>query len=192
MKNFKNVVDKEKEICYIYLNYNGLSLKKSLSKRLFFYLGDMSMENREFNNKTILKIKKEIESFLKDYNFILVDIEIRNDKKTPILTIYVYNSEDMSVNRLAFLNKKMSSGLLSSLNEEFIIEISSPGINRVLKHIEEFDIFKDKEMRILTNEDQYIVGICKGIFPDNKLLILSETKEIFIDIKNIKKAKLCG
>ena len=127
------------------------------------------MENKEIKDRLILEIKKDIEIFLAEYNFKLVDIEIRNEKKSPILTIYVYSSEDMSVDRLAFLNKKISNGLLSTINQEFIIEISSPGINRVLKNIEEFEIFKEKEMKILTNEDQYIIGICKGILSNNRL-----------------------
>ncbi len=152
----------------------------------------MLMEKKEIKNNLILKIKRDIEIFLSEYNFNLVDIEIKQDKRAPILTIYVYSKEDMSVNRLAFLNKKISNGILSSVNQDFMIEISSPGINRVIKNIEEFDIFKDKDIKILTDQDQSFIGICKGIVDNNKLLLLCDGKEIFIDIKNIKKAKLFG
>jgi ribosome maturation factor RimP len=102
----------------------------------------------------------------------------------------------MGIESIAKLNDIVSPILenLDFLGENFLLEISSPGIFRKIKFIKEFNLFKGKKMHISCMENSFI-GICNGTEDDKLFLdIINKDKTIkkeVILIKDIKKAALC-
>jgi ribosome maturation factor RimP len=151
----------------------------------------------KIKTKEFLVIEQGIEELLLKEGFHLVDIEIQKGKN-KIVSLFVFNhdSEKMGIESIAKLNDIVSPILenLDFLGENFLLEISSPGIFRKIKFIKEFNLFKGKKMHISCMENSFI-GICNGT-EDNKLFldIINKDKTIkkeVILIKDIKKAALC-
>ncbi|MDP3487338.1 MAG: ribosome maturation factor RimP [Bacillota bacterium] len=79
------------------------------------------------------------------------------------------------------------------LNNAYTLEVSSPGLDRVLKRIEEYDIFRGRSVSIKIREPyegKYeLEGELKGLVGDHlELEIPSGT--VSVPISNIKKTKL--
>jgi ribosome maturation factor RimP len=103
----------------------------------------------------------------------------------------------MSVEDMAKISETLD-GVLDSVEflDDYMLEISSPGINRVFKHKNEFDIFKGLEVKVQTADGEKFIGECGGIDGENVILQNVETDEgkqnIVINLANISKAKLFG
>ena len=151
----------------------------------------------KIKTKEFLIIEQGIEELLLKEGFHLVDIEIRKGKEKSV-SLFVFNqdSEKMGIESIAKLNDVVSPVLenLDFLGENFLLEVSSPGIFRKIKFVKEFDLFKGKKMHISCSSNSYI-GICNGI-EDGKVSLEiknkdNTTKTETILIEDIKKATLC-
>lgn len=151
----------------------------------------------KIKTKEFLIIEQGIEESLLKEGFYLVDIEIRKGKE-KVISIFVFSDEPekMQIESIAKLNDVVSPFLenLDFIGENFLLEISSPGIFRKIKFIKEFDLFKGKKMHVQCSANNY-VGICNGT-KDGKLFLNivnkgKEPREEIILIEDIKKAALC-
>ena len=91
--------------------------------------------------------------------------------------------------------------ILEPIDENnYTLQVSSPGIDRVFKDKKEFNIFASAHVKIVVDESfQYakggvIRGVLKGLKGDSVLLVpLNETnRELSIPISSIKKTQLDG
>ena len=112
----------------------------------------------------VINIENKIKDILDKAKIDLVDIDITFGKNKHI-TIFVYNKNKTDLDELSNLSKKINPVLekMPFFNNSFILEISSPGIYRKLKFIKEFNLFKDKEIKIVTKEGIVFMGISGGI-----------------------------
>jgi len=121
-------------------------------------------------------------------------VEINAFKKDDVhVTVYLYNDTGMGIDELGKVNRKIKEILEASesFKDGCYLEISSPGIFRKINYIEEFDIFLDKDLKIVKNDDVIVIGKNKGIV--NKDLIIDENgNKLVIPLENIKKASLNG
>ncbi|HBD94865.1 MAG: hypothetical protein A2015_09205 [Spirochaetes bacterium GWF1_31_7] len=145
----------------------------------------------KIKSNEFLVIENAIKSILIENNFVLIDMDITLGKDA-LIVLYVFN-EKKDIDSMAKLNDKIYETLekINFLKDGFSLEISSPGINRKIKFISEFEIFKELELKIMLNNDDMIVGKSEGI-KDSKLVITNDNETLLLDIDNIKKAALNG
>jgi ribosome maturation factor RimP len=78
-------------------------------------------------------------------------------------------------------------------DDNFNLEVSSPGINRQLFSIDDFLLYKGYKVKIklkLAVENQKKIIGTIGNIKDQNILIATDNKDIIIDFNNIKKANL--
>ena len=150
------------------------------------------MKNKVIN-KTEEQIIERINPLLIKLGYSLVDIVFINQKKTKKITLYVFKDENMSVDDLALLSKEIDETITSIdfLSEGYLLEVSSPGINRIIKSSKEFDIFKGKEIKVILNDGAIIIGECCGTI-ENALTLSIQNERKRISIGDIASAKLFG
>lgn len=139
-----------------------------------------------------IRIEQSIEEFISMNNFKLVDIDVLKDGKETHVVLFVFN-EQSDIDSISKLNEKIYEILenVDFLKGGFSLEISSPGISRKIKFIEEFDIFKGKNVRVLMEDGNVLTGISCGISNDNVVVKIND-EEILLDKNLIKKAALNG
>lgn len=154
------------------------------------------MQDRILNHYEI-DIRALTEPVLLKAGYRLVDAVLSKQDGQAHLTIYVFAHERMSVEDMAKVSDILS-GVLDSADylDDYMLEISSPGIDRVFKSKSEFDIFKGLQVRVKTADGQRYIGINGGLDGDTVMLQGAETedgkKDIAINLDNITKAKLFG
>ncbi|MFQ3621283.1 MAG: ribosome maturation factor RimP [Spirochaetales bacterium] len=72
---------------------------------------------------------------------------------------------------------------------DIYLEVSSPGIDRIIKSTREYRVFLGRGIKILIEKEQWIGGILQGV-EENRLLLKNKDKEFSIPFEKIKKAKL--
>ncbi|MCL2610644.1 MAG: ribosome maturation factor RimP [Defluviitaleaceae bacterium] len=97
------------------------------------------------NNKKILEmISKEIKEELEQNTLMLWDIELIKEGASQILRIYIdkqNKDERIDVSECELISRKVSQFLdeTDPIKEAYMLEVSSPGINRQLRKEEEYN-----------------------------------------------------
>ena len=133
-----------------------------------------------------------IEKNVSKMGYELVDFEIIN--RGELLRIFIDKPTSITIDDCVAVTNQLK--YIFTVEEEIIfdrLEVSSPGINRVIKKLQDFERFKGEKIKIKTRspieERKNFTGTLKGTIKD---LILIEFNNVLVEIKldNIEKARL--
>lgn len=143
------------------------------------------------------KITQLIEPVLQDRGFELVRVSYQGNDNNNTLQVMAEHKDGQ--NMTADDCESLSRALSAILDVEdiiagrYLLEVTSPGIDRPLVKLQDYDRFKGREAKIETllpiDGRKRFKGLLKGV-QDNQVLIDFEGNEIAIDFSAISKAKL--
>ena len=142
------------------------------------------------------KLKQNTEKIVQDLGLELYDIDISKKFKDIIIKIIVDKEENVTVGECTGVNKRVNHFLMDlNFNQlNYIIEVNSPGLDRVLKKEKDFVKYKDKKVKVKTKEllngQKVFFGLLIGLI-DNKIIVLAENGgELAFDKESIDFVKL--
>ena len=136
-----------------------------------------------------------IEPVLREDNIELVDIEYKKTSKNWILRVFIDKDQGVTVNDCQKLSREIKD--LIEINElianHYILEVSSPGLDRPLKRKTDFLRNKGKRVRIKTysliNNNKTNAGTVRDC--SNNTLFLEDKKNVLeISLSDIAQATL--
>ncbi|MTI48034.1 MAG: ribosome maturation factor RimP [Firmicutes bacterium] len=101
--------------------------------------------------KEIEKITEDITTpILDDFNFELVDVEFVKEGPHRYLRLYIDKPGGINIDDCQRVSEKVSEKLdeIDPIEENFFLEVSSPGIDRPLKSKEDLDNAIDEEVEV--------------------------------------------
>jgi len=127
----------------------------------------------------------------------LIDVEFLKEGSDWILRIFLENKDgDLTIEEC----EKVSRALSMILDEEdpidksYILEVSSPGLERPLKTEEDFERFKGELIAVKTfkkiDGEKEFIGTLKNFESDSITLLLKNDQEITIDYNLVARANL--
>jgi|TARA_B100001057_G_scaffold20725_1_gene19096 ribosome maturation factor RimP len=142
-----------------------------------------------------IEIHHQIDSYLKDENMELYDLNIINFPNISKVEIYIFSNEEINIDTTARLNKQ-----LSRVIEEFGYEkgsfdmiVSSPGIERKLKSLRHFELSIGElvKLKLFNPIDEIYTfeGTLLSVIGKN-IILKTENGDIEINISEIKNAKI--
>ena len=141
------------------------------------------------------EIKQQIDSYLKDENLELYDLNIVNFPNISKIEVFIYSVDDVNIDITTRLNKQLNR-LIEDLGFEkgsFDMIVSSPGIERKLKSFRHFELSVGELIKVKLLNPINNVYTFEGdlISIDEKNIVLkTDMTEIKINISNIKNAKI--
>ena len=139
-----------------------------------------------------IDIETLIEKNISKLGYELVDFEIIN--RGELLRIFRDKPSSINIDDCVDVTNQLKHILTVEEDITFDrLEVSSPGINRVVKKLEDFKRFKGEKIKIKTREPiderKNFTGILQGIRKD---LILIDFNDVLLEIRldNIEKARL--
>lgn len=137
-------------------------------------------------------IEDFIEKIVSQLGYELVDVEIINHGQ--LLRIFIDKPNVIDIEDCVLVSNQLNHAL--SVEEEYSfdrLEVSSPGIDRVIKRLEDFDRFKGEKVKIklrsiFLNRKNFS-GILRGIKGKN-ILLEFDGPIIEISHENIDRARL--
>jgi len=145
----------------------------------------------------INKLEQLIATTLKELNYELVDLVFLNGKCKKTLSVFIDKENGVNLKDCELASEKISL-LLDSVNlieSSYILEVSSPGLNRVLKKENDFIKYNNRKIKVklyepLENNQKNITGYLRDFYNNTVKLECSDKKIIEIPLKKIAMARL--
>ena len=146
-------------------------------------------------NDTEENLFQAINEMIEKKDMRVVNINIGGLTKIPNIQIIIDSAQGISLDDCAFVSKVTND--LITVNDyfdnDYNLEVSSPGINRQLFSVSDFILYKKSIVKVklkkaINNQKNYL-GMIKDINGQN-IIISVDGEEVNIDFKNIKKANI--
>lgn len=141
------------------------------------------------------KVEKLVKPKIEQLGYQLYDVEFAKEGKDYYLRIFIDKPEGININDCEKVNNSIND-LLDEANyikEQYFLEVSSPGIERILRKDEHLEQNLGVEILIkLFHKDSQgkkeLQGILKN-YTENEIIIQQEEKEVVLERKNISQIK---
>lgn len=125
-----------------------------------------------------------------------VHFEIAGTKRSPVLRVYIDKADGLSVENCADVSREIEARLdvEDIIPTKYVLEVSSPGLERELYSMDDFRRFVGKLAKVRTNVEidgsKTIVGRIDGIEESNIRFELRNGKTAMIPYSSVSKANL--
>lgn len=153
------------------------------------------MEKLDNQQKIIEKIEKIVTPVVNEMGLSLVDIEYMQDGGYWYVRIYVENlNGEITLEECAAISGKIDEDVDKLIEQRFFLEVSSPGIERPLKKIEDFIRFKGEKIKVSLkhkiNDKKSFEGIITECKDNIIFLEIEEDYIVEIPFSEVKKANI--
>lgn len=153
------------------------------------------MEKLDNQQKIIKKIEKIVTPVVNEMGLSLVDIEYMQDGGYWYVRIYVENlNGEITLEECAAISGKIDEDVDKLIEQRFFLEVSSPGIERPLKKIEDFIRFKGEKIKVSLkhkiNDKKSFEGIITECKDNIIFLEIEEENIVEIPFSEVKKANI--
>lgn len=153
------------------------------------------MEKLDNQQKIIEKIEKIVTPVVNEMGLSLVDIEYMQDGGYWYVRIYVENlNGEITLEECAAISGKIDEDVDKLIEQRFFLEVSSPGIERPLKKIEDFIRFKGEKIKVSLkhkiNDKKSFEGIITECKDNTIFLEIEEENIVEIPFSEVKKANI--
>ncbi len=141
------------------------------------------------------KLKDIVEPICEKYSYELVDLEYRREPHGWVLRVYIDRVGGVTVEDCAYISEKISKELdiKDPIPHSYILEVSSPGLDRPLKRKRDFERHIGEKVNITLLEEiegkKKVEGKIFKVDENNVTLKVNDSL-IVIPIEKIKKAML--
>ena len=147
-----------------------------------------------------MELTKQIENLLlplaQKENVEIVDIEYVREEGKNILRIYIDTEKGINLDLCAKMSNLFGVELdkADPISDNYVLEISSPGIDRILKKEKDFERFKGFNVKVTTltaiNNQKHFKG--KLVAVGNEKIVVDDltNRIVEIEISNILRAKV--
>ncbi len=142
------------------------------------------------------KIAKLAGSVAVEQGVEVVDIEFAGSMRRLTVRIFIDKTGGVTLDDCAFFSRTISAVLdvEDPIKSSYILEVSSPGLDRPLKRIRDFEISVGKLARIITKEgiekQNFFVGRIAEVSDNIIKLTMKGDATIEIPFENVSKARL--
>ena len=157
------------------------------------------MQKNDVNKpETIKNIMPLIEQAAEESGLLLLEVNFVQESGKWHLKIFLYNPEaPVTHENCQTVTKKISEQLNEIIPIHFYLEVSSPGSDRKLKSEKEYEIFKEKRVKIkvkknVEKEQKIFLAIIKDYTEENglEIAIIGEEGTLKLKQKDISYVKL--
>lgn len=157
----------------------------------------MAKEARSVLTPMEAKLLKALEPKAKESGIEIVTIEITGAKKAPTIRVYVDTPGGVSFDTLcasqAWINEVVDR--IDPFPGAYMMEVSSPGIDRPLRTLEHFARFAGEDAVLKTvpiNGRSRFTGVLGGVEDGSVLVNLEDGTQVSIPLDAIKRAHTVG
>ena len=139
------------------------------------------------------RAKTLVLSGLNELGYDLVDIVEKFGKSDYLVSIVVWRPEGIGIEDCVTITKKVHPMLETDgvIPDYVRLEVSSPGIDRKFKDLEELNIFKGLTVTLNLENKTQVTGTDMGISADSVTLDV-DGKQLVVPLSNITSARLVG
>lgn len=140
------------------------------------------------------KVEKRLKPIIENLNYELYDVQYVKEGKDYYLRIIIDKDGIIDIDDCENVNNAITDILDEEdyIKEQYYLEVSSPGLERVLRKKEHFlkQIGNEISVKLFKaiDKEKELIGVLKE-YNDNEIILVMDNKNINIDLKNIALAK---
>ncbi len=142
-------------------------------------------------------VTKLVETTVEGMGYEFVGIELVSQRHSKLLRIYIDGKDGVLIDDCAVVSRQLSGvfDVEDPISGQYQLEVSSPGVERPLFKIEDYQRFKGQEAFVdlyeIIDGQRKVRGLLDGIHGD-KVLMKVEEHVIEMPYSSIRKARLVG
>ncbi len=142
------------------------------------------------------KVWNLIEPVVSSLGLELVDIELNEMNRKALLRVFIDKKEGVSIDDCTNVSREISAlfDVEDPIPRAYVLEVSSPGIDRPFKGLKDYKKQIGKTVRVVTHEpidkQTFFVGKLEEAGEDSIVLLLPKDRKIVLPYTNISKARL--
>jgi ribosome maturation factor RimP len=142
------------------------------------------------------KVGEIIEPVISSLDIELVDIEMSMMRGQALLRVFIDREEGITIDDCERVSREIEAVLdvEDPVPCSYVLEVSSPGLDRPLKAPKDFKRFAGDNVRVVTQEpigkQTFFIGKIAEAGDEGVVLVLPKNKEVTIPYKNIARARL--
>lgn len=126
-------------------------------------------------------LKESIELFVLDFGYVPLDVRIRLDHGSYEIHFSIFKKTNITLKDCSRVTLALKDFLVSLLGmDDFTLDVSSPGAERILKSPLEYSLFEGKKVSISLKDGSQVLGILKGPNLENDRLCYVGVKEVHL------------
>jgi ribosome maturation factor RimP len=142
------------------------------------------------------RLEQMIQPLLEQRGMELVDLEVSRQKKRLLIRFFIDRIEGgVTIDELAEVNRELGAvlDLDAAIAESYILEVSSPGMNRRLRKLRDFQKYLNQVVQVEATEKLegkwHFRGTLVGV-DANGVTLVAEGNSYFIPHAKVKRANL--
>ena len=146
--------------------------------------------------KIVNEVGHLIESFLPDFGIELVDVEFKFEQGRWILRVFIDRQGGVTVDDCASVSRELGDLIEAEdiIGYQYVLEVSSPGLNRPLKKERDFERSIGKMIRLtmsrpVNNQKKYTGRLAKVNGGMIRILV-DDNRSVDLSLKEVDKARL--
>ncbi|MBI5099646.1 MAG: ribosome maturation factor RimP [Nitrospirae bacterium] len=126
----------------------------------------------------------------------LYDVEFSKMKSKGLLRVFIEKQDGVTIDDCERVSREIEAVLdvEDPIPFSYIIEVSSPGLDRPLKELNDFKRYSGKTVRVITHEpidkQTFFIGKIIDVGDNEISFLLPKDRKVIIPYKNISKARL--
>ncbi len=156
---------------------------------------DMTRTRGEMDRELINSLWAMIEPILEPDGMELVEIEFKPEEGRWVLRLYIDSPTGVTLDDCEFVSRQVGAllDIKDPIDRRYTLEVSSPGINRVIRKDKDFRLFAGSPVRIKTNRKvagrRNFHGILQGM-ENSRIVIEADGDRFEISLEDVEKARL--
>ena len=139
-------------------------------------------------------IKEIVTKVVGRNGFLLIDLILRGTEHNRVIEVYFDGEKDVSADDCALVSREIESHLNDLLvkHPDFRLDVSSPGIDRPLKFLKQYQKHVNRKFDISYRSGEEIKKLSGKLaaIEGDHLTFISNNKEVIINFNNIVKANV--
>ena len=141
-------------------------------------------------------IEEIVTKITDEHGFEMVDVEYVKEAGEYYLRVYIDKEEGISLNECELVSRELSPILdeKDPIKENYILEVSSPGLDRALKKDRDFVRYQGRDVDLKLykplNGCKQFEGELVGLTEDNNIKIIANGKEMEFNRKDVAIVRL--
>ena len=139
-------------------------------------------------------IKEIVAKVVEKNGFLLIDLILRGTEHNRVIEVYFDGENDISADDCALVSREIESHLNDLLvkHPDFRLDVSSPGIDRPLKFLKQYQKHVNRKFDVSYQSGEEIKKLSGKLaaIEGDYLTFISNNKEVIINFNNIEKANV--
>jgi ribosome maturation factor RimP len=142
------------------------------------------------------KIITLAESLAGPHGLQLVEVEIAGSGRRPLVRVFIDKEGGVTLDECAKFSRALSAlfDVEDPIPTAYMLEVSSPGLDRPLKKVRHFEQVKGKLARIVLKKEiegqNVIIGRIRDVQGETIILVAADGEDVLIPFDTISRARL--